>query len=92
MSASLQIDRVEVSFGPVKVLKGVSLDVQPGEFVALLGSSGCGKTTLLRAISGFVAIESGAIRVDGADRRARAGIHHAALQRFTFWHCGIRLS
>ena len=67
MSASLQIDRVEVSFGQVKVLKGVSLDVKPGEFVALLGSSGCGKTTLLRSISGFVAVEKGAIRVDAAD-------------------------
>ena len=67
MSASLTIDRVEASFGPVTVLKGVSLDVAPGEFVALLGSSGCGKTTLLRAISGFVSVKSGAIRVDGAD-------------------------
>ena len=67
MSASLHIDRVEVAYGGVKVLKGVSLDVAPGEFVALLGSSGCGKTTLLRSISGFVPVSGGSIRVDGRD-------------------------
>jgi putative spermidine/putrescine transport system ATP-binding protein len=45
----------------------VSLDVERGEMIALLGSSGCGKTTLLRSIAGFIRPESGAIRVDGAD-------------------------
>jgi ABC-type Fe3+/spermidine/putrescine transport system ATPase subunit len=43
------------------VLKGVSLTVAPGELVALLGSSGCGKTTLLRAISGFVPVRGGRV-------------------------------
>ena len=67
MSARLEIDRVETAYGNVRVLKGVSLDVAPGEFVALLGSSGCGKTTLLRTIAGFLAATSGAIRVGGRD-------------------------
>jgi ABC-type Fe3+/spermidine/putrescine transport system ATPase subunit len=67
MSARLEIDRVEAAYGGTRVLKGVSLDVAPGEFVALLGSSGCGKTTLLRCISGFVPVAGGAIRVNGAD-------------------------
>lgn len=66
-SAALEIDQVEVGYGAVRVLKGVSLAIGGGEFVALLGSSGCGKTTLLRAISGFVPVASGAIRVDGRD-------------------------
>ena len=65
--ASLTVDRVEVAYGPVRVLNGVSLAVAAGEFVALLGSSGCGKTTLLRAISGFVPVRSGTIRVGGQD-------------------------
>jgi putative spermidine/putrescine transport system ATP-binding protein len=65
--ASMEVDRVEVDYGSVKVLKQVSLAVRPGEFVALLGSSGCGKTTLLRAISGFVPVASGRILVDGQD-------------------------
>ncbi|MBI3706289.1 MAG: ABC transporter ATP-binding protein [Proteobacteria bacterium] len=60
-------ENVEVSYGAVKVLKKVSLTVEPGKFVALLGSSGCGKTTLLRAISGFVAVEAGRIRVGERD-------------------------
>ncbi|MBL0931370.1 MAG: ABC transporter ATP-binding protein [Alphaproteobacteria bacterium] len=67
MSARLEIDRVEAAYGGTRVLKGVSLDVAPGEFVALLGSSGCGKTTLLRCISGFVPVAGGAIRVGGRD-------------------------
>jgi putative spermidine/putrescine transport system ATP-binding protein len=64
---ALTVDRVAVAFGPVQVLKGVSLEVAPAEFVALLGSSGCGKTTLLRAISGFAPVQSGRILVAGRD-------------------------
>jgi ABC-type branched-subunit amino acid transport system ATPase component len=51
----------------VRVLSDVTLDVARGELVALLGSSGCGKTTLLRSIAGFVTPRSGSIRVDGRD-------------------------
>ena len=65
---ALEIDRTVVAYGGEEpVLKGVSLSVASGEFIALLGSSGCGKTTLLRAVSGFVPIESGTIRVSGRD-------------------------
>ena len=63
----LSIDSLTVSYGGTRVLDRVSLDVARGEMIALLGSSGCGKTTLLRAIAGFVVPESGAIRVDGRD-------------------------
>ena len=66
-NASLTVERVEVAYGPVRVLNGVCLEVAAGEFVALLGSSGCGKTTLLRAISGFVPVRAGAILVAGRD-------------------------
>src|SRR5262249_13966358 len=67
MSAYLSIDTLSVAYGEVRVLDRVSLDVERGEMVALLGSSGCGKTTLLRAIAGFVVPQSGAIRVEGRD-------------------------
>jgi putative spermidine/putrescine transport system ATP-binding protein len=67
MGGALEVERVEVSYGATRVLKGISLAIAPGEFVALLGSSGCGKTTLLRAISGFVGVTSGAVRADGRD-------------------------
>ncbi len=65
---ALEIQGAVVSYWDAEpVLKGVSLSVNSGEFIALLGASGCGKTTLLRAISGFVQLRAGAIRVSGVD-------------------------
>ncbi|HSU44453.1 MAG TPA: ATP-binding cassette domain-containing protein, partial [Casimicrobiaceae bacterium] len=58
----LAIERVCVAYDGVRVLSDVTLDVARGELVALLGSSGCGKTTLLRSIAGFVTPQSGRIR------------------------------
>src|SRR5690606_32258354 len=65
--AFLEVDRATVHYGSVRVLEELSLGVKRGEFVALLGSSGCGKTTLLRTIAGFIRPTSGAVRVGGAD-------------------------
>jgi len=67
MPAFLEVADAHVRYGNNEVLKGVNLSVRKGEFVALLGSSGCGKTTLLRAIAGFNMPSGGAIRVDGRD-------------------------
>ncbi|MGF6175335.1 ABC transporter ATP-binding protein [Ensifer sp. 4252] len=67
MGGFLEIAETRVRYGEVEVLKGINLSVAKGEFVALLGSSGCGKTTLLRTIAGFNAPTSGAIRVGGRD-------------------------
>ncbi len=66
-SSALEIQDVEVSYGPTRVLHGISLGVAAGEFVALLGPSGCGKTTLLRAVSGFVTVSAGRIAVGGRE-------------------------
>jgi putative spermidine/putrescine transport system ATP-binding protein len=66
-AAALEVAEVEVSYGALKVLDGISLSVAGGEFIALLGSSGCGKTTLLRAICGFVPVTSGRVAVSGRD-------------------------
>lgn len=51
---------------PQTVLRGVDMEVQPGELVALIGHSGCGKSTLLRAIGGLLATDSGTITLDDA--------------------------
>jgi putative spermidine/putrescine transport system ATP-binding protein len=64
---ALAVEQVELTYGPVLVLDRISLRVAPGEFVALLGSSGCGKTTLLRAISGFAPVRAGRILVGARD-------------------------
>ncbi len=66
-ATSLEVHEARVCYGAQCVLDRVSLSAAGGEFVALLGSSGCGKTTLLRAICGFVALASGGVSVGGRD-------------------------
>lgn len=64
--ASLTLDRVSVSYpNAPDVLNGVTLDVDDGELVVLLGASGCGKTTTLRTVVGLVAPSSGDVQIDG---------------------------
>jgi ABC-type Fe3+/spermidine/putrescine transport system ATPase subunit len=64
---SLEVREVSVLYGANHVLDHISLNAAGGEFIALLGASGCGKTTLLRAICGFVAVASGSIAVGERD-------------------------
>ena len=61
----LEVEAINVSYGPVQALRGVSLTVNDGEMVALVGANGAGKTTTLRTISGMLAPTSGEIRFDG---------------------------
>ena len=63
----VQCRNVRLSYGSTEVLKDVSLDIQPGEFFALLGPSGSGKSTLLRLIAGFNRHQQGQVLVDGRD-------------------------
>lgn len=60
------IDDVRKSFGDNEVLKGITLHVEPGEVIAIIGKSGSGKSTLLRCVNGLETIDSGAIAVGGA--------------------------
>jgi len=63
----LEVDHVTAGYGGGAVLKDVTLSVDEGNLVALLGSSGCGKTTLLRTIAGFAMPSAGSIRAAGRD-------------------------
>jgi branched-chain amino acid transport system ATP-binding protein len=63
----LEIRDLHAGYGSVEVLHGISLKVEAGEIVALLGSNGAGKTTTLRAVSGLVRARQGAIQMDGRE-------------------------
>jgi ABC-type Fe3+/spermidine/putrescine transport system ATPase subunit len=63
----LKIDNVTKSYGAMTALHGISVDVVPGEFIALVGPSGSGKSTLLKCIAGFEEISGGAILMEGSD-------------------------
>lgn len=86
----LSIDDLHVQIGKRMVLHDVSFVVHPREIVGIIGPNGCGKTTLLNAISGFLPVDTGTISFDGSDimhlepyRRARAGIARS------FQHFGV---
>jgi branched-chain amino acid transport system ATP-binding protein len=87
----LKIDRIGVSYGTVKVLDGMSMDVRRGELVTLLGPNGAGKSTLVKTISGLLKSQSGTIEFDGqqidrmeADAITRLGISHCPEGRSLF--------
>ena len=72
----LRLDGLEAGYGDLTAIRGVSLEVQGGEIVALIGSNGAGKTTTLRAVSGLIPLRRGAIELDG---RRLAGLTPAAI-------------
>ena len=63
----LAVDDVHLRYGPSPIVQGLSLTVNTGEVVALLGRNGVGKTTLARGIVGLIPISQGHVRIDGAD-------------------------
>ncbi|HUZ71502.1 MAG TPA: ABC transporter ATP-binding protein [Stellaceae bacterium] len=68
----LEVRGLHVAYGNIQSLKGVDLDVRPGEFVAILGPNGAGKSTLIKAVTGVLAAGSGTIRFRGRDLAAIA--------------------
>ncbi|MEA2170888.1 MAG: branched-chain amino acid transport system ATP-binding protein [Solirubrobacteraceae bacterium] len=65
--ALLEIDDIHTYYGSIEALKGVSVDVEEGEIVTLIGSNGAGKSTTLRSVSGLTPPRTGAIRFRGTD-------------------------
>ena len=72
MTPMLELERVSVSYGPMRALSGVDLVVPEGCVVALLGANGAGKTTMLRTISGLIRPDRGRIRLRGKDTSSRS--------------------
>ncbi len=67
MTAALRLQHVSKSFGSVDALRDISLDVEAGEYLTILGPSGSGKSAMLRVIAGFDTVDSGRIEVAGQD-------------------------
>jgi branched-chain amino acid transport system ATP-binding protein len=63
----LELSEIHTYYGNIEALKGVSLEVEEGEIVTLIGSNGAGKSTTLRSISGLTSAREGAVRFDGRD-------------------------
>ena|SRR5215204_690698 len=91
MTPVLELRSVSAAYGPFRALFDVSLTVDRGESVALVGSNGAGKTTVARVASGLVVPSAGAVIVDGVDMTsartyafARAGVAHAPEGRSVF--------
>ena len=65
--AMLEIENLEVYYGAINALKGISFNVEQGEIIALIGANGAGKTTTLHTITGLIPSRSGSIRLNGKD-------------------------
>ena len=88
-SGGLFFDRVEKSFGGTQALKGVSLKVERGEIVALLGENGAGKSTLIKVLGGIHRPDAGGVFIDGAAYVHEAG--KAGGQKVAFIHQDLGL-
>lgn len=93
----LSLKAIDVFYGKIHALKGVSLDVQKGEIVTLIGSNGAGKTSLLRTISGLVRPREGEVRYEGevlnrlpAEKIVSLGISHVPEGRRIFANLSVR--
>ncbi len=93
----LAVSGIETYYGPIQAIRGVSLEVAPGQIVTVLGANGAGKTTVLRTISGVLNPDRGQVRFDGTDitglspdRVMRLGICHVPEGREIFPLLSVR--
>ncbi len=94
---ALELVDLRAGYGSREVLHGVSLRVEAGSIVALLGANGAGKSTVLRAVSGLIEVPAGTIRLDGRDldgvpaqERVRRGLGHVPEGRRVFPRLTVR--
>ncbi len=87
----LKVRNITTHYGRIRILKGVSVHVAPGEIVALIGANGAGKTTLINAISGLLKVQNGTIELEGRpiqnrspERIVRAGLSQVPEGRLVF--------
>ena len=87
----LHVNDINVYYGPIHAIKGISFEVCPGEIVALIGANGAGKSTVLQTISGLLRSKTGSIVFDGSDitkteahKIVRAGLAHVPEGRRIF--------
>src|SRR5438067_11966353 len=92
----LRIEQLQVAYGETLILRGVDLEVAPGQLVCLMGRNGVGKTTLLKSVMGLLRPRSGRILFEGRDLtkaspdvRARAGIGYVPQGREIFPHLSV---
>jgi len=95
--ALLELDGVDAYYGHIQALRGISLTVERGEIVTLIGSNGAGKTTTLRTVAGVMRPRQGMVRFDGRDlakvpanQIVRLGIAHAPEGRRIFARMTVR--
>ena len=95
-SPLLHVSHIDVSYGNARALFDVSLEVAPGEVLAVLGANGAGKSSLAAAIGGAVPVAAGRIELDGVDvtgwpahRVSRAGVAYVPEGRGIFPHLSV---
>ena len=93
----LRVEAIETFYGPIQAIRGVSLEVAPGQIVTVLGANGAGKTTVLRTVSGILDPEGGKVVFEGRDiahmapdQVMRMGICHVPEGREVFPFLTVR--
>src|SRR5436305_1622828 len=96
-AALLRVESIETFYGPIQAIRGVSLEVAPGQIVTVLGANGAGKTTVLRTVSGILDPEVGKVVFEGRDiahmapdQVMRMGICHVPEGREVFPFLTVR--
>jgi len=92
----LEIENLQVNYGPIKAVKGINMSIEEGSIVALLGANGAGKTTTLRTISGIVKASGGSIKLAGEEifnkkayKIASMGVNQSPEGRLVFYGLNV---